>query len=346
MPESPKLLSEIIELTDDIDGINEHFYRHGKTDGLPIVPPTGERVDAMLGGTTRKPQDIIAEIAPQLGEATVEKIAINAVMAGCLPEYMPVIITAIEAMVEKQFNLYAIQATTHPCAPLVIVNGPIRKKLGLNSGYNAFGQGNRANATIGRAIRFALVNIGGGLPGKLDRSTQGQPSKYTYCIAENEEANPWQPLHVERGFAPSASTVTVCGVENPHNINDHIATEAEEMLTTVAGTMRTQGTNNIIYQCGEALVAFGPEHARIIADSGFSKQNVKHFLFEKARVPKSDFPRKHQEARYADFPDDTLIPVVREENDIMVMVVGGAGKHSCFIPSFGDTLSVTREIRL
>jgi len=218
MLNSSQLVSQRINASDSLEEINDLYYERSWADGLPIIPPTEERVMAMLAGTTQKPQNVVAEIPPQWGEATVEKVAINAVMAGCLPEYMPVILAAVEAMVEKQLNLYALQATTHPSAPLVIVNGPIRKELGLNSGYNVFGQGNRANATIGRAIRLILVNIGGAVPSKLDRATHGQPSKYSFCIAENEEVNPWEPLHVERGFDPSVSTVTIFGVENPWNV--------------------------------------------------------------------------------------------------------------------------------
>ena len=346
MASFPQLVSARIEVPDSLEAVNEVYYQRSFTDGLPIVPPTEERVTRMLSGTTRKPQDVVGVVPPGLGEATVEKIAINAVMSGCLPEYMPVIIAALEAMLEPKFNLHGIQTTTHPVAPLAIVNGPIRNKLGLNYRYNVFGQGNRANATIGRAIRLVLINIGGGIPGALDRATMGQPSKYSFCIAENEEKNPWQPLHVERGFDSSANTVTVYGAENLWNINDHAAIDAEGLLTTIAGTMAVQGSNNILNQRGEVLVVLGPEHASTIASSGLSKQDVKHFLFEKARIPKRQFSRRHQEERFTPaFADDALIPVVHEENAVMVIVAGGAGKHSMFLPTFGMTLSVTREIR-
>jgi len=351
MTNSPQLVSKRIDAPDSLDEINTLYYQRGWTDGLPIIPPTEERVAQMLTGTTGKPQDIIGEVPPQWAEATVEKVAINAVMAGCLPEYMPVILTALKAMLEPKFNLYAIQATTHPVAPLIIVNGPIRKELGLNSGYNVFGQGNRANATIGRAIRLILINVGGGIPGKLDRATMGQPSKYSFCIAENEERNPWQPLHVERGFDSLMSTVTVCSVENPLNINDHEGIDAEALLTTFAGTIAVQGSNNVLYQdflqqSGEPLVVIGPEHASTIANSGFSKQDVKHFLFEKARIPKHQFSLKHQEALFSAFADDALIPVTRAENGIVIIVAGGAGKHSMFLPTFAlGSASVTKQIQ-
>lgn len=285
MVNSVSLVSDRIKLPESIEEISEYYYQRGWTDGLPIVPPTEDRVEKMLSGTTRKPQDVVGEVPPGNGIATVEKIAINAVMAGCMPQYVPVLITALEAMLEPKFNLYGIQATTHPVAPLVIVNGPIRKRLAINSGYNVFGQGTKANATIGRAMRLILINVGGAVHGKLDRSTQGQPSKYSFCIAENEEKNPWQPLHVERGFEPSVSTVTVLAAENPHNINDHSSIDAQGILTTIIGTMKTQGSNNVLSQSGEVLLTLGPEHASTIAKSGFSKEDIKRFIFLNARLP-------------------------------------------------------------
>lgn len=180
----------------------------------------------------------------------------------------------------------------------------------MNSGCNVFGQGNRANATIGRAIRLVLTNTGGAIPGKLDRATHGQPSKYSPCISENEESNPWEPLHVEKGFDKWSGTVTVCGVENPHNINDHNRIDVEGILTTFAGTIATQGNNNILYQRGDSLIVIGPEHARTIAESGFSKQEVKRLLHWKARIPKVSFSKKHQEGLFSQFPDEALIPAV------------------------------------
>lgn len=344
MGDALQWVSKRIQVPDSAEEINELFYQRGWTDGLPIVPPTEERVARMLSGTTRKPQDVVGEVPPARGEATVEKVAINAVMAGCIPSYMPLIISALEAMLEKRFNLYGIQATTHPVAPLIIINGPIRKKLSINSGYNAFGQGTMANATIGRAIRLILTNVGGGIPGELDRSTQGQPSKFSFCIAENEERNPWTPLHVERGFDPAASTVTVLGAENPHNINDHCSIDGAGILTTIAGTMRTQGNNNIVSQSGEVLIILGPEHASTMAKSGFSKEDIKRFVFESARIPKSHFSLKQQEYRFPSFKSDDLIPIVPKADSVMVIVAGGAGKHSSFCPTFGYTQSVTKEI--
>ena len=204
----------------------------------------------MLASVSLDPGHVVAQLPPNWGDATVERLAINAVMAGCLPEYLPVIVAGVSAMSDPAFNLYAIQATTHSSAPLFIVNGPIRQKLGMNSSSGAYGPGWRANATIGRAVRLALLNIGGGYPGVGDMSTQGAPSKYTYCVAENEEANPWETLHVERGFDAGQNTVTVVGAEPPHNINDHTGSTAEEILTIIAGAMAVTGANNA-YTGGE-----------------------------------------------------------------------------------------------
>ncbi|MFC1985262.1 hypothetical protein ACFLT4_05555 [Chloroflexota bacterium] len=344
MPKLSNLVSNRIEVPDSVDEINEFYYQHGWTDGLPVVPPTEDRVQTMLLGTTRKPQDSMGKVPPIGGEATIEKVAINAVLAGCAPEYMPVILAALEAMLDEQFNLFGLEVATHPATPLVIVNGPIRDKLLLNSGYNVFGQGTRANATIGRAISLIMVNIGGSVPGKLDRATLGAPSKYSFCIAENEERNPWQPLHVERGFDKSASTVTVLAAESPHNINDHQSIDAEGMLTTMAGTMAIQGSNNILYQVGEVLLVIGPEHASTIASSGFSKQDARHFIFEKARIPKSAFSSEHQTRRFPSFRTNARIPIVCEESDIMIIVAGGIGKHSMFCPTYGPCIAVTKQI--
>lgn len=195
-----KLSANMIEVPDSVQEISRIFYEKGWTDGLPVIPPTTEAVEAILQGTNREPDEVIGLISPKRAEATVEKIAINAVMAGCFPEHLVVILAAIEAMVDEKFNLYGVQTTTHPCAPLLIINGPIRNKLGINSGYNVFGQGSLANAVIGRAIRLTLLNIGGAVPGTGDKATHGHPGKFTYCIGENEGKNPWQPLHVKKGL--------------------------------------------------------------------------------------------------------------------------------------------------
>ncbi len=244
----------------DLDEFQGWLMEQGWGDGLPAIPPTAERVKRMLAGTRRETEEIVAVLLPRMGRATIETVAANAVMAGALPEHMPVILAAVEALADPSFNLQAVQTTTHPCSPLLIVNGPIARRLGINAAGNALGQGARANGVIGRAVRLTLQNIGGARPGKEDRATHGHPGKYSYCVAENEAASPWEPLSVERGFSPADSTVTVCGSEAPHNINDHGTATPEGLVATVAGTAATTGSNNI-YLGGEPLIALGPEHA-------------------------------------------------------------------------------------
>ncbi|MGE0824993.1 MAG: hypothetical protein AB7P18_23120 [Candidatus Binatia bacterium] len=342
--------SDRISLNDSLEAVNDWFYDQGWTDGLPIVPPTAERVEKILAWTDRDSQDELGAIPPKYGIATIEKMAINAVMAGCLPEYFPIVIAAVEALLEAQFNLYAVQSTTHPCAPLVIVNGPLAREVGLNARYNAFGQGWRPNATIGRALRLVLLNIGGGAPGILDRATQGQPGKYSYCVAENEDENPWEPLHVERGFPADVSTVTVCGAEGPHNINDHVSTAAPGILTTIASTMAGMGSNNA-YAFGEPILALGPEHAEILARDGIRKEDIRDYVFRHARVPRAQWEAGGMFGMGIGpdnlFPGEAALPLIRTPAHLMIIVVGGPGRHSCWMPTFGAmTRSVTRAIAL
>ena len=342
-----------IEAEEDFDAINALYLERGWGDGLPIVPPTAERVERMLAFCDRAPNETIAKVAPRYGEATPLRLAANAVMAGCRPEYFPLYLLAIEAMCEESFNLYGVQATTHLCAPLVIVNGPVGREIGVNSGHNAFGPGTPANATIGRAIRLALLNIGGALPGSGDMSTFGAPSKYSYLVAENEEGSPWEPLHVERGFPADATTVTVIGAECPHNINDHESLTAEGILTTIAGSMATTGTNDVFY-ASQPVVVMGPEHAKTVADGGYSKADAKRFLQERATLPLFKFSKENIErrfkvtfkARYEHATEETAVPAVQRAEDIIIAVIGGAGKHSAYIPTFGATKAVTRALKL
>jgi len=254
-------------------------------------------------------------------------------------------VAAVDAMLDPAFNLFAVQATTHPCAPCVIVNGPIAREIGLNARYGAFGPGARANATIGRAVRLVLLNVGGAAPGILDRATQGQPAKFSFCVAENEAENPWSPLHVERGYAPDASTVTVTAAEGPHNLNDHVSQHAEGILATLAGAMNDMGCNNA-YLYGQPTIAFGPEHAAILAADGWSKDDIRRFVFEQVRIPRAQWERGGMAGMFPDrFPDADMKPIVKAPEDLLIVVVGGFGRHSCWLPTFGDTTrAVTRFI--
>ena len=326
--------------------IDEHYQERGWTDGLPIVPPTETRVHELLKQTARDPREVVGVLPPRQGEATIEKIAANAVMAGCRPEYFPVVLAAIEALVDPLFNLDSVQATTHPVATLVIVNGPIVRALGIQAGYNSYGQGFRANVTIGRAVRLTLMNIGGGLPGSGDRATQGTPAKIAYCVAENEAESPWEPLHVEHGLPRDASTVTVFGAEGPHNIQDHYSNTARGVLLTVAGAMAQAGSNNLLGR-GWPLLSLGPEHAATIAKEGYGKQQVKEFLFEHARFPFARLGREYQRQQIERWKvvesPDTMVPIVERPEDITIIVTGGAGKHSSWQPTFGNGTHWTRR---
>ncbi|MBI4607870.1 MAG: hypothetical protein HY726_02535 [Candidatus Rokubacteria bacterium] len=346
------LRSEVLELPDSPEAVLAAFCERQWCDGLPIVPPTAEHVEAMLAAVDGDPGESLGPVPPLWGEATLEKLAINAVMAGCLPEHFPVIIAAVEAMLDPAFNLYGVQATTHPVAPLLILNGPYAETIGMQAGAGCFGPGFRANATIGRAIRLILLNVGGAWPGSHDMATQGSPAKFSYAIAENEAANPWEPLHVETGYARDASVVTVFGGEAPHNVNDHVSTGAAGILHTIADTAATLGSNvKWYFSQSQLLVVLGPEHAATIARDGFSKADVKTFLFELARLPLrtlrlggmwgiQDWPRWMQ----AVTDPEARLPVVQGPEEIFVVVAGGAGRHSAVVPNCTFSRAVSRPV--
>lgn len=354
MPETPDANTELRSKRLDFqsyEAMLDEFDRREWGDGLPVVPPTPDRVAKFVDAAGKPGTDVIGDIPPSWGEATVEKVAINAVMAGCRPEYMPVVLTALEAMLTAPFNLYGLQATTHPAAPLVVVSGPVADRLGINSGYGAFGPGWRPNATIGRAIRLVLLDIGAARPGIGDRSTQGQPSKYTYCVAENDDATPWEPFRVSEGFDINDSVLFVAAVENPHNINDHGSFTGKQILTTIAGAMTNGGANNLYMGGTETFLFICPEHANQIAADGYGRTDIQQFLFEKARTPVSmlgsgqlQYMRQRHRAnpRYKelgmDAPDLKSIPMMSRPEDLKIVVLGGAGKHSSWTPPTG-TLS-------
>jgi hypothetical protein len=337
------------EAADDLDAINRLYREKQWSDGLPIVPPTRERVERMLAATQRGPHEIVANVAPGYGAATVERIAINCVMAGCDPAYLPVLIAATEAVADPSFNLQGIQATTNPVAVWVIVNGPYARSLDVNARFNCLGQGAWANATIGRAMRLILQNIGGALPGEMDRATQGQPAKYTFCCAENEDVSPWEPLHVERGFRREQSTVTVVGAEGTMNMNTH-SKEAYELARVFADTMIHPPSNEYVHG-GEPWLVIGPEHAEIFKRGGMSKADLKRELWEKSKMPVSALAKKEIErARdsrsemLGELTPDTLLTISPTPEEVQLIVAGGAGTHSVYVPCFGNSRGVTREI--
>ncbi len=316
----------------------------GWTDGLPVIPPTPERVEAMIDGSGCEPGEVIGLIPPRWGEATVEVIASNAVMAGCLPKYMPVVIAALEALLEKPYNLYGTQATTHAVAPLLILNGPIVDELGFNYGYNLFGPGWRPNATVGRAVNFVLRNVGGAHPGELDRSTAGQPGKYTFCAAENAAENPWEPLHVERGFREDQSVVTVYGAGGIFDFNDRSSKSAADLMHMLDNSLKTMCSNSYLIG-GEILLTICPEHAAILKRDKISKQELKDYLWNHTLLPAADFPESYYRDEVEPLADPDWVPCCSDPGGIIIIVGGGAGRHSMYIQSFGATQSVTREIK-
>ncbi|HEX9820384.1 MAG TPA: hypothetical protein VGD07_12330 [Methylomirabilota bacterium] len=329
---------------DDPAALLGEFTARAWCDGLPIIAPTEPRVAAMLGG--RDGGRVLGALPPLWRQATLEKLAVNAVMAGCEPAAFPIVLAAVEAMLDPAFNLYGVQATTHPVAPLVVVNGRYGREVGLHGGSGCFGPGFRANATIGRAIRLILLNVGGAWPGRYDMATQGSPAKFAYCIAENETASPWGPLR-------DGDVVTVYGGEGPHNVNDHVSTTAGGILTNVADTAVSLGSNvGWYFSQAQLLVVLGPEHARTIADDGFTRADVQRYVYENARQPlglmrlggmwgMQDWPAWMNATTDA----EARLPRVPSPADVFVVVAGGSGKHSAVVPNCTFSRAVSRPIR-
>ena len=277
---------ELAELEDDA----EAFFDRGWTDGLPVVAPTEARVLRMLSGTSRAPDEVVAVVPPDLVECTVEKVAVNAVLAGCRPEYLPVVLAAVEAACTDTFNIHGLLATTYFSGPVVIVNGPIARAIGMNSGVNALGQGNRANATIGRALQLVIRNVGGGRPGGVDRATIGNPGKYTFCFAEDEEGSPWEPLSVERGVAAGGSAVTLFAGEGPRGIVDQASRTPESLAQSFAGALRTVAHPKLP-MAFDAFMVVSPEHARVFRDAGWSKARLREELLARLTIDGSELVR-------------------------------------------------------
>jgi len=261
----------------------EACYERGWSDGLPVVPPTPPRVRRMLAGTERAPDEMVATIPPNGVACTVEKVAVNAVMAGCLPEYMPVLLTAVEAACEDAFCLHGLVATTWYSGPVLVVSGPIARRIGMNAGINALGQGNRANSTIGRALQLIVRNVGGGRPGEIDRATLGQPGKHGFCFAEDVDA-PWTSLSETRGFAPGTSTVTVFGGDGVQGILDQQSREPESLARSFASCLQTVCHPKIV-MAADAILVVSPEHVRVFAEAGWSKETLASALDQLTRRP-------------------------------------------------------------
>ncbi|MSQ55481.1 MAG: hypothetical protein EXR31_08950 [Betaproteobacteria bacterium] len=338
----------IHEVPDDPEAMFEYAIARGWSDGLPVLPPTPERVSRMMAATVRPPEEVVARLNPRQGDATVERVAINAVMAGCAPEHFTIVLAAVEAVAERAFNLHGIQATTNPVGPLVIVNGPARLTAGMNCGRNALGPGCRANATIGRALRLCMINIGGGIPGETDKAILGMPGKYTFCLGENEEESPWEPLHATRGFSAADSAVTVVGAQGTNNVVI-LSGIAEDALYLVADAMMTMGNNNVVSGNGNPVVFISPGNARLMVEQGFkTRRSVQEYLFEHARIPVERFPAREilpsKPMSIRTIIDGKVCALHRPE-DLLVVVAGGPEPyHLTYCASIGNSIAATRKV--
>ncbi len=324
-----------IEVPADPGLMFQYFINRGWSDGLPVLAPTQAAVNQMIGGSGWERDAVLGVIPPLNGIATVERVAVNAVMAGCLPDYLPLLIAAVHGVLQSGFNLDGVQTTTGNVAPLTIINGPCRNSLQINYASNALGQGWRANSTIGRALRLVLCNIGGATPGMYDKSTLGQPAKYTFCIAENEEENPWEPLHVERGSARDTDAVSVFGCSGVNSAVDMASQTAKGLLKTFALTMIGGFTAGVTST--ETLLVICPEHAAILSAGGYSKADIRNELFNLARVPHEKISDENLQLlanrRPRWFPAHrSEIPVIDRPEDLWIVVAGGKGAKSAYIP--------------
>ena len=347
----PRTRVEAVPAEDTDAAVDTLFYARGWTDGLPIVAPTVARVRQMLGFTHHSPAHSLGEVDPLKGLATIEKLAANAVMAGCRPEYFPLVLAAVEAVLHRDFNLRGVQTTDENVAPLLVINGPIARMLDVNSGFGVLGPGWRANASIGRALRLVLNNIGGGWPGAVSFAGLGQPGRYTLCLAENEQQSPWLPLHTESGFSADANVVTVMRAESVINVTGGLA--------EIASVMGTAASAFSVMWAGRSTVIMSPALAATLARQGMTKQAVREWLFENGRWPAEQWraswlfktiggiERWPEAVRQA--AEGGAVPAVSCADDLVVVVAGGnvpIPQHA-WCPSWGfPPARISREIEL
>lgn len=334
----------------DSDVLVELFAERGWGDGLPLVPSTPERVEAMLAAVEMEPDEPLGSIPPRDGLLTPRTVAVNGVLAGCKPELMPVLVEVARILGGGELNLAGVNPTTHPVAPLVVLHGEVVHRLGFNAGAGAFGPGNRANATLGRAVRFLMIHAGGATPGDGDKATQGDPSKYVFCAAENQAATPWDTYPASLGIdAPSA--LTVAAVESGSNIHDMESDAPDRILDKIASNITSMGANHTCLSGSEIFVVLGPEHAATIAAAKWRRDDVSNYLFQRARLPvrmvRAAFDNRREPHWIRALGDDELMPMTDHPDKIRVLVIGGPGKHSQVLPSFGGRpTSVTRALHL
>ncbi len=317
--------------------VSELFLQENWTDGLPVVPPTEDRVQAMLETVAAPPHEVLGVMQPRGGIATALKVAVCAVMAGCLPKQFPIVVAAVRAIGSPEFKLRAIQSTAHPYSPLIVVNGPAGIEAGLSNGHDCTPKGWQANMVICRAVRLVTINMAG-LKHVIASHTHGYVGRFVDCVRENEEESPWEPYHTEKGYSRDASTVTVFPGEAPHLIDDRGSNTPQSMLTTFARVM-TNGGNRSLNGRAQQVLLVAPEHANYVASHGFSKEDVRDFLYQVARVPIHEFPKDNWDSfsgwhkkLFANVSEHVTIPVVREKNDLNIIVHGGIGPHSLYVP--------------
>jgi len=342
------LVSERWTLPEDPDALFRFVESQGWGDGLPVLPPTEERVQAMLDATPRGPLETVAQIEPRRGEATIEKIAINAVLAGCAPEVFPAVVAAVEAVAQPEFNLYALNTTTCCATPAVMFNGPARRELGIECGYSCLGHNGRANATIGRALRLVMRNVGGAIPGEVSKSCFGQPGRISLCFGEWEERSPWEPFHVRRGFQADESVVTVTCATGTQDIADIYAETGAELVEVLAHGIDWIGNNKVLVpqDRGDMLLLLCPDFAHKIARDGLDVADVQQMLFDETRTPLERWPKtyhsKLEERGYVE--SDGTVPLAARPDQFLIAVAGGeSGHHALYFCTFGLTWTVSRS---
>jgi hypothetical protein len=334
--ESDRTSSGLLQATNEAEAL-ELLHQLGCTDGLPVVIPTAERVQRFVAASGLDGSLELGAMGPALGAATVEKIATAAVMAGCLPDFMPIVVACVEAVLDETFDLTEMQATTHCTAPLILINGPVRRWCKIASGFGALGPGHRANASIGRALRLAMINIGGGRAGESDMALLGHPGKFTYCLAEAEESSPFDPLHVSLGFDHDQSVVTVIGAGSPHSVISVADADddswPERLLDSLASALANVATNNAILRGGAAVVVLNPDHAALLAQRDFGRARIAEELFERAANPHATLVH-HVPSFAARSQAEPTVRAFRDPEDIVILVAGGGGLYSVVMPTW------------
>lgn len=345
-------MSEFVYASTEEDAL-ERLHREDLTDGLPVVIPTRRRIEEMILAGGLDGDVSLGEVGPSMASATVDVVAANAVMAGCLPEHFPVVLAAVKAICDPNYDLTETQVTTHPVTPLLIVNGPARAQCGVASGTGAFGPGYRANAAIGRAVRLVMMNIGGGRPGVSDMATLGSPAKFSFCAAENEEESPWEPLHVSRGFRADQSTVTALSVEGPHSVicapmtGRYVDQAAPCAIRTIGSAVGSLGSNSTYFNTGDIAVIINPMTARILAEAGYDRRRLQEALADAAAHRKGDL-RRYNPGIVPPGDDDEVQR--RDPSTIVIICSGSIGGYVMVCPTLGVSLhhhpAVTKEIEI